>query len=200
MNRNDQRASTTETRRSGAFSTAEAVSGGTGAAAALALHMSGLDHGDIRLSIGVGALAAVPVLARTLPRIVWAVLLALYAALAAVLGVLYVILRREDPADYFSRGLGKFTNVYFAYSTPAAWNPRDAQDAAGPPQPGPPGLVRVTVPQPAAPGPAFIPRQPAPGRGATVDRLNVVRDLDSAQARAAVPYEARRGQRGRHVA
>lgn len=166
----------------------------------MVLHASGLDHGDIRLSIGIGILAAVPVLAKALPRIVWAVLLALYAVLAAVLGVLYVIIRREDPADYYSRALGKFTNVYFAYSSPAAWNPRDAQDAAGPSQPGPPGLVRVTVPQPTAPGPAFIPRQPAPGRGTAVDRLNIVRELDSTQARAEVPYEARRGQRGRHVA
>jgi hypothetical protein len=163
--------------------------------------VSGLDHGDIRLSIGVGALAAAPVLAKALPRIVWAVLLALYAVLAAVLGVLYVIIRREDPADYFSRGLGKFTNVYFAYSSSAAWDPRSVQDAAGASQPGPHGpVLRVTVPQPAAPGPVYIPRQPAPGRGTTADHLNVVRELDSAQARVEVPHEARRGQRGRHVA
>lgn len=176
------------------------VSGAAGAAVALVLQGSGLDHGDIRLSIGAGALAAIPVLAKALPRIVWAVMLALYAVLAAVLGIPYVILRMKDPADYFSRALGMFTNGYFAYSSSTPWAPHEAQDTAATSQPGLHAAVRVTVPQPIVRGPAFVPRQPTPGSGITAGQLNVVRELDSTSARAEVPHEARRGQRGRHVA
>jgi hypothetical protein len=176
------------------------VSGAAGAGTALALHGAGLDHGDIRLSIGAGVLAAIPVLSGTLPRIVWAVVFALYAVLTAVLGIPYVILRMKDPADYFPRALGAFTNSYYAYSSSTPWSPHDAQDTAATSPPGPHGLVRVTVPQPAVQRPAFIPRQPAPGPGITAGQLNVVRELDKTPARVEVPREARRGQRGRHVA
>lgn len=166
---------------------------------ALGLHGSGLDHGDIRLSIGAGVLAAVPVLAKALPRIVWAVLLALYAVLAAVLSVPYVVLRMKDPADYFSRALGMFTNGYLAYSSSEPWAPGGAEDTAATSQPGPHGPAQVTVPQPVQ-GPVFIPRQPAPGPCVTAGHLNVVREPDRPPARTGVPHEARRGQRGRHVA
>lgn len=176
------------------------VSGATGAAVALSLHGSGLDHGDIRLSIGAGVLAAIPVLAKALPRIVWAVLFALYAVLAAALSVPYVVLRMKDPADYFSRALGTFTNSYLAYSSSEPWAPHDAEDTAATSPSGPHSQLQVTVPQPTVQGPVFIPRQPAPGAGITAGHLNVVRRLDSPPARLGVPHEARRGQRGRHVA
>ena len=202
MNRTDQRASTTETRRSGTFSTTSAVSGAAaGSAVALALHWSGLDHGDYRLSIGAGVLAAIPVLAGALPRIVWAVVFALFAVLAAALSIPYVVLRMKDPADYFSQALGKFTNGYYAYSASVPWTQDSAQDTAATSRPELHATVRVTVPQPAVQAPAFIPHQPARGPGTTAGQLNVVRQLDGAgPTRVDTPHEGRRGQRGRHVA
>jgi hypothetical protein len=149
----------------------------------------------MRLSLIAGALVAAPVLTDVMPRIVWTILLMLNAVLATVLGVGYVIFRKQEPAGYFSEALGKFTNAYYALSTSTPWTRSLGEPA--PPQPRPAEAGSWPLQQP-----AFQPRQ-QDTRAASPGPLRVATDLDLTPAPVTVPQQARQrsgGQRGRHVA
>jgi len=163
----------------------------------LAIHVYG--HGDMRLSLIAGALVAAPILADVMPRIVWTILLTLNAVLATVLGVGYVIFRKQEPAGYFSEALGKFTSAYYALSTSTPWTRSLSEPAAPQPRPAEPGSR--PQPQPPLQQPTFQPRQP--DTRPSPNPLRVATRPDLTPAPVTVPQQPRQrsgGQRGRHVA
>jgi hypothetical protein len=84
-------------------------------------------HTDVRLSLLAGALVGAALLA---PQVVFAGLCVLYGVVSALAGVIYVGLKREDPAAYLMTTLSKITCIIIGLRTltpPPVWDDRSAR-------------------------------------------------------------------------
>ena len=150
-------------------------------------------HADPRLSLLTGALVGIAsVRYQALVTTVVAVLYALYGALIVLFGMIYVLLMRKNPAEYFMQQLTKITNLAIGFQTqvPVSLGDVDVRRSdAATPEPS----------VPLSPLPATLGSSKTEDPPLFKDTMRVLASMTSDIAGVVHPFEALRPSIGRHA-